>query len=124
MLMSGNDGKDGKDGGYRVDTLTRKKCRRLGNSRTPFTSDLILSGLPAEAAALSGALGQGVPSLVSPSLHFVKFLIACCEKSRKAEASRTESNRCTLLSHILLCWSVFIFLTYITDIQYNNTCTH
>lgn len=58
VLMSGNDG---KDGGYRVDTLTRKKCRRPGNSRTPFTSDLILSGLPPEAAALSGALGQGVP---------------------------------------------------------------
>lgn len=113
-------GKDGKDGGYRVDTLTRKKCRRPGNSRTPFTSDLVLSGLPPEAAALSGALGQGLPSFVSPSLNFVKFLIACCEKSRKVEASRTKSNRCTLLSHILLYWSLSMFLTYIIDIQYNT----
>ena len=48
-------GEDGKDGGYRVDTLTRKKCRQPGNSRTPFTSDLNLSGLPAEAAGLRGS---------------------------------------------------------------------
>lgn len=114
MLMSGKDGKDRKDGGYRVDTLTREKCRRPGNSRTPFTSDLILSGLPPEAAALSGALGQEVLSLVSPSLSFVKFLIACCGKSSKVEASRTKNNQCTLLSHSLPLLVSF----YILNIHY------
>lgn len=103
-----------EDGGYRVDTLTRKKCWQPGNSRTPFTSDLIISGLPPEAAALSGALGQGVPSLVSPSLNFVKFLIACCEKSSKVEASRTKNNQCTLLPHILPLLVCF----YILNIYY------